>query len=172
MNGLYATYYTDTALTTPNTVRVDSIVDWSRAAGSVYAASQPSSNAYTVRWVGFVKAKYAGTYTFFAKVQETDERVRLWVDNVAMVDQWTVALSSLEPTGTISIPTAEDVYEVRLEYQQTSNNHGVTLSWQCANFPKGALFDTRLFSDTHVMGSPFNLSFAGACRGGREGAGE
>eukprot|EP00960_Hanusia_phi_P061658 764901-Hanusia_phi.AAC.2 len=68
----------------------------------------------------------------YASVRSWVERVRLWVDNVILIDQWT-SLEGTENSGTIYMGTAGGYYDVVMEYKQpngTGGDQGVRLSWK------------------------------------------
>ena len=119
----------------------------------------PSGSPYSVRWSGFVRPQYAQVYTFFAGVQTAVERMKLWVDNSLLVDQWT-DLTATEKSGTLMIGTANGYYDVVMEYKQPSGTgvvQGAKLSWQGSNVPKSVIPASSLTQSSHVSASPFFL---------------
>jgi hypothetical protein len=61
------------------------------------------------------------------------ERVRLWVDDTLIVDQW-ASLNAIEPSATYTFAAPDSLYNLRLEYalvnrSQTSLPRGVALLW-------------------------------------------
>ena len=54
---------------------------------SVFPLSSPNVT-FGVRWDGLVQSDTAGEYTFSAGVQGADERIKLWVDNLLLIDAW------------------------------------------------------------------------------------
>ena len=110
--------------------------------GNLPAASLPDNTAYSARWSGFVQPQYAQVrlrphqpssfdrnsrdsreyvdsslraqeYTWFAAVKAVQERLKVWIDNSIIVDQWS-SLEGTETSGTLMIGTADAYYDVRL----------------------------------------------------------
>ena len=160
--GLSATYYSFTSGKSPDAatpiLTTDTApayaqqtqLDWSGLAESdrPFPASVPDAG-WKVRWSGFIIPSRSDMYTFYTPVAasyhtkgganrippavDVSERVRLWVDDVLMVDQWT-SLSAIEPSATYAFKTAEQWYNLKLEYaltnrSQSSVPRGVTLLW-------------------------------------------
>ena len=101
--------------------------DFSSTAHSV-APGSPNltrNSPYTVRWAGFVYTPFQQTYTLRPELAEADERVKVWIDNRVIIDQW-ASLLSLEPQGTIRFPNA-GFYDIVLVYKQLENASGFTL---------------------------------------------
>ena len=107
---LMATYYSDSELTIPWRVKPLAHIDFSRAvtdpcldaARSVCAedgeflSGLPSGLAYnepySIRWLGFISPGVADNltvYTLNLSLAGDDERVKLWIDNSLIVQQWT-----------------------------------------------------------------------------------
>jgi len=126
--GISSTYYSDLNMSFPIAHATARTIDFS---GASRAASLPRDLNFSlsVRWSGFVRPSLVGTYTFFASVTETDERVKLWIDNRLLVTQWS-SLKSLELEGTAMLAIAGAYYEVIMEYKHGSKiNYGATLKW-------------------------------------------
>jgi hypothetical protein len=115
--GLAATYYDASSFTTP--VRAVGLagagsVDFSASAGVVRAGmslSEPSD--YAVRWSGFVKPCYAGTYTFITPLRALTDRVRLWVDTELLIDQWS-SLAATAPSATRAMAVKQKFYPIQV----------------------------------------------------------
>jgi len=133
--GLLATYYTGVVGTgTQKLVVVDPTVDWSGAT----ITDRPhrftvDSGDFGVRWEGFVKPSRRDRYTFYVASGNTGtgETVKLWVDNVQIMNG---LHSATEHSATIQFPEANDVYDIKLEYDVTSSEttRAVTLKWENA----------------------------------------
>ena len=96
--GLQATYFNDDAFTAQVSSVAVPTIDFSSSTGEVPAASLTAGTSYSIRWSGFVRPQYAQEYTFYAGVVSAEERVRLWVDNSLLVEQWT-SLAGTEGSG-------------------------------------------------------------------------
>jgi hypothetical protein len=106
----------------PRKAIVEPTVDWSgpTATDRPYPDSVVDGQ-FAVRWSGFVLPSRQDEYTFFATLgggAATSERVRLWVDDALLIDQWGSLAASLgEPSGTISFPAANDYYNIQMDYK-------------------------------------------------------
>ena len=103
--GLIATYYDDELSYTgggaPSATRRDFQIDWSAKDTASTPAWTLTNSEFHVRWTGFFEADAAAThYSFFTPLKTSSERVRLWLDNELVIDQWT-SLSSTDPGGSV-----------------------------------------------------------------------
>ncbi|NJL31551.1 MAG: DUF1349 domain-containing protein, partial [Phycisphaerales bacterium] len=121
--GLLAQYFDNPDLTgTAVHHDVHAVVDEDWGMGS--PANALHADAFSVRWTGKVEAQYSQAYTFTVTAQGG---VRLWVNNQQIIDQWT-AEGSGSFSGNISL-TANQKYDIRLEYRETAGDAGVALLW-------------------------------------------
>jgi hypothetical protein len=97
----------DTALGLPFKVRQDSSVDFSANASVGWGESSRLGvyvpGGFNVRWGGVMVSEpypVGGevAYNFSVKVAQSEQRVRLWVDNLLLIDQWT-SLKALQVRG-------------------------------------------------------------------------
>jgi hypothetical protein len=173
--GIFATYYSDvsttqnadTAMLNQAVSKVDSIIDWSSASGSAGMASPlPSWSGYAARWAGFVRARYSEEHTFRLSVRQEYERVRLWVDNMLVIDQW-ASLGATVLDGVISLDSVDDLYEIRLDYARAGTStsaQGVKMQWASAG-AGGALSvvpSDHLYQASPLNGMPIPLRVAPA----------
>ena len=121
-------------------------LDWSGSSASdrPYPSSMPDAG-WRVRWAGFIIPSRTDLYTFYTPMAgsyragggaglDVSERVRLWVDDVIIVDEWS-SLSAIQPSGTYAFAAAHQWYNLRVDYalvnrSQTSLNRGVALLWE------------------------------------------
>jgi len=114
------------------------------------------------RWEGAVSSRFSETYTFQTQLGSAGERVRLWLEDRWVIDEWT-SLSSLNPSGTLWM-SKDTLVDLGLAYRQqpwsyAKGSPGVALRWGSASEARSALPTDRLFSlGTHVQGSPFHVS--------------
>ena len=154
--GLTGSYYRDEAFTNLAVTKTDSTVnvDWVKGSPSVEVGIV---DGFSVAWSGYVKPPVTGTYTFFPTVKESDERVKLWVDDQWIVDQWASLSSSVgDVSGTLWL-AANALYDVKLQYKDVSGSAAISLSWLGPNpVTKAVIPSTALFSAADpVAGSPF-----------------
>jgi len=135
---------------------------------AAHLVSTPSTNIFSARcgalnsarWEGSVSARFSETYTYHAEVESAGERVRLWVEDRWIIDEWT-SLSSLTPSGTLFMAKdiLVDVGVVYREGPSSSAKGSMTLKWSSGSEPLMPVHTDRLFSlGSHVRGSPFNLA--------------
>jgi hypothetical protein len=145
-NGLAATYYMGSNLSVPLLSAISFEVDFSKAFGSLMPTSATAgiqlttsvehskhvthaSGSMSIRWSGFIQPELAVTYTIKVRVHDIDERVKIWIDNALIVDQWT-SLKSNEGSATWGFANVNSFYDVRVEYQQHTGSMGLQLLWK------------------------------------------
>ena len=154
--GLNASFYSDPDLADKTVVRMESKIDYNWGSDAPYAEAH-MSDEWSARWEGLVSVPHSETYTFVASVAEADERVRLWVHDRYILDQWS-SLASTMPSGTIYL-AAGAVARLQLDYAAYSGLSSIRLSWQSASQPMAPVPSTRLFAlPQHVRGSPFAMT--------------
>jgi hypothetical protein len=147
VQGLSATYYnaqpTGTAevggATSPFKAQLDAGVDYLNYLNVVQSLT--SRGDFSVRWTGFVKYYFGSTvpagyiHTFHTPTYAnwmsgtwTDERVRLWIDNSLVIDQWT-SLSTAQPSGTVSLPVIGAYYSLIMDYKVGTTSPRIQLKW-------------------------------------------
>jgi hypothetical protein len=144
-SGLQGTYYNDASLSSLKaaTTRVDPTVN---------VELDPSIGP-SVRWQGFVQPRYTEAYTFYL---HANDGVRLWVNNVLLIDQWTDQPPT-EWSGTIKLE-ADKLYPVRLEYYQNDSAATAQMSWSSTSQAKEIVPTSRLFYTDVTPTSPGQLN--------------
>ncbi|MDX2230534.1 MAG: PA14 domain-containing protein [Leptolyngbyaceae cyanobacterium bins.349] len=161
-NGLQGEYFDNADLTNRRLTRIDSTVNFNWGTGSPNTAIAPDT--FSTRWTGQVQAVTTGTYTFFV---QANDGVRLWVNNVQLINDWEDGPSAVERRGTIAL-TAGQRYNIRLEYFEETGNASAVLLWSGPSItkqviPQGQLFSTTV-SDTTAptaTATPANITTAG-----------
>jgi hypothetical protein len=132
--GLRGNYFTAHAATNtsayafsgiPTLSRIDPTVDFNFGNGSPDPSI--SSDFFTVRWSGQVRALDTDTYSFYTR---TDDGARLWVNNQLLVNSW-INQGPTEHSGTIAL-TANQQYPVTMEYYENAVGAVAQLSWSGA----------------------------------------
>jgi hypothetical protein len=162
-NGLNATFFSDSQLKDASVVRVEPAVDYNWGSDSPYAEAG-TSNEWSARWKGLLQSQHSEVHTFQASIAEEDERVKLWIHDEIIIDQWS-SLSSVAPSGTIWLASG-GVSGVTLEYSAKTGLSAVSLKWKSTSQPLAAIASQSLFSlPQHVKGSPFAITVypAGIC---------
>jgi hypothetical protein len=145
-NGLRGDYFNNKTLTAPVVLsRIDPVVNFNW--GSNSPGSGISNDNFSVRWTGFVKPQYSGTYTFYVNSNDGN---RLWVNGVQLTNRWSDGAS--ENYGTINL-SAGTLYTITLEMYEGVNNASSVLSWSHANQTKQVIPQARLFTSVLKSGS-------------------
>ena len=162
--GLQATFYDFVDLTAPKiTVQVPSVDFSSSSTAYVLHPDVPSSiltntDTFSVRWMGFIRPPYAQKTDIQARIKEADERVRLWINDILVIDQWN-SLQSLGPTASLNFDCGqEQFHKVEVHYHDISGAQGLSLAW---NSSVSAVLDSQVIPAEYwangvlVDGSPF-----------------
>jgi hypothetical protein len=120
-SGLRADYFSGTNFNTLALTRTDPQVDfnWASSPGTGVPADQ-----FSVRWSGQIIPRYTQTYTF---TTVSDDGVRLWVNGVPVIDNWTVHTSTTN-TGTIAMTNGVK-YQIKLEFFDGTGTAQCRLIW-------------------------------------------
>ena len=200
--GISATYYRHADLRPSAAAKAAILptVDFSSARFSAPPESSlPSNSSYSIRWAGMLRPIHAATYTFFAdrKVESVpsvtglpmpvaEERVKVWVDNVLLIDMWSSLWGPSQFSGTYNLGVAGEYYDLRVEYQniqydQVAEDQGMRLRWaspfqNISEVPESTLYQEktigepdRVFVNPSVVCRATSL-VSGVCRGGRGGS--
>jgi hypothetical protein len=176
----------ETALGRPFEIRQDSVVDFSANAsagwGNAQGLGMHVSGGFNVRWGGVMVSKPhslwgTAAYNFSVRLMQNEQRVRLWADNVLLIDQWSsldsLVASSLRPLTVLS-SKSEGISPVtsaasgssavfshgnrtscslRLEYAgHTSVKHGISL-FSASSFTPADSLAAGTATEQAVLGS-------------------
>ncbi|MFW6161244.1 MAG: lamin tail domain-containing protein, partial [Planctomycetota bacterium] len=139
--GLRGHYYNNEGFTDLGLLRTDATVDFNWGTGS--PDPDIEADTFSVRWTGQAVPRYTEAYTFYTV---SDDGVRLWVDDVLLVDNWTNH-SATENSGTIYLE-ADRAYSVRLEHYEHGGSAVARLLWSSPSQPKEPIPQSRLLSDS------------------------
>jgi hypothetical protein len=89
------------------------------------------SDNFSIRWTGSF-AFTAGAYTF---TTFADDGLRLWVDNVLLLDTWT---ETPPTTHQLTLNLTTGLHAIRVEYHDASGPASVQVSWQLAPPPSSS----------------------------------
>jgi len=110
--GLRAQYFNDAGdgnyFTTSVLSRVDATVDFNWSGSP---ATGVQSDNFSVQWLGQVQPATTGNYIFST---ESNDGVRLWVNDTLVIDNWTEHATAIDNTVPIAM-TANSLYNIRLE---------------------------------------------------------
>jgi glucose/arabinose dehydrogenase len=124
----------------PDLVRIDPTINFNWGGGS--PGTSINNDNFVVRWQGEVLAPVSGSYTFTTR---TDDGVRLWVNDVLIINQW-IPQAATDWTGTIAL-TAETKYPLVMEFYEMSGNAEARLLWSYEGIPKQIIPTTQLYTD-------------------------
>ena len=144
--GLQGVYYNGIGLSgAPLLTRIDPIINFELTYSSVPQRLSPApgivpEDLYSVRWTGQVQPLYSETYTFYTVA---DDGVRLWVNGVLLVDNWTNQAAT-EKSGTIAL-LAGQKYDIVMEYYENTGDAVTKLYWSGASTLKQIIPQSQLY---------------------------
>lgn len=139
--GLLGVYYNGINFDDRAFSRIDPTIDF--AWENTPPGTSIGADNYSVRWTGEVEAGFTETYTFYTT---TDDGVRLWVNDVLLIDQW-IPQAPTEYSGSIALVAGQRV-AIRMEYYEDLGGATAKLSWSSDRvakqiIPRGNLFPTE-----------------------------
>jgi len=119
--GLVGNYYAGTALAgTPLLTRTEAVnFTWAGSPGG----SVPADN-FSVRWTGTVTAATSGSYRFRTL---SDDGVRLWVDGVLRINNWTDHGTTTDTSGSFTLSAGK--HTIVLEYFERTGGATMQFQW-------------------------------------------
>ena len=135
--GLTGDYFAGITLTGPAHTRNDGTVNFNW--GNGFGDPNVGSQLFSVRWTGSLTPAVSQTYRIYAN---SDDGVRLWVNNVLLVDNWTDH-GPTESSGMIAL-SAGVRYDIRMEYYQRAGSALVQLLWSSPSLAKQVIPPERL----------------------------
>ncbi len=132
--GLKGEYFANATLAgTPALTRVDGILFnyWPEASSP--GAGVPGDN-FSVRWTGRLKPPTSETYTFYLDV---DDGARVWVNGQLILDKWNPVPDTYFDVASSPVAlTANQLVDLKVEYQDFFSDAYVVLKWQTASRPR------------------------------------
>jgi PA14 domain len=122
--GLTGRYYNNT--TVSGTVRLTRVENVDFGWGSGSPSSAVNRNNFSVRWTGTILAPATGTYRFQTV---SDDGVRLWVNGVQRINNWTAHSATTNTSGDVNL-VAGVRYSITLEYYEASGQAEIRLRWR------------------------------------------
>jgi hypothetical protein len=126
--------FSGAAVLTRTDVQVD--FDW----GSGAPASQISTNFFSVKWTGQLKAPVSGSYTFTVR---GDDGVRLLLNGTKVIDGWRD--QGATPYSYTTTLTAGTLYDIELHYYEHEGNAECRLEWSYPGQSTQAIPQSQLY---------------------------
>jgi hypothetical protein len=137
--GLRAYYYANAAASgTPAVKQIDPQINFNWAAASPQGLP---ADGFSIRWVGELEVPFSETYTFYTN---TDDGVRLWVNDVQILDLWANRRSPTEAKASIKL-TGGQRYPIAMEFYNAEGTAVAELWWESPSIDK-ALIPQPAFS--------------------------
>jgi lectin family protein/PA14 domain-containing protein len=163
--GLTGTFWDNIDYTGLSVSHVDPTVDFDYDAccvrpgpggGSPDPAIGPET--YSARWLGQVQAVYTQPYTFYTN---SDDGVRLWVNNVLMTNAWVDRGAPATDDQSVAVNlVAGQTYDIRLDMYENGGASNVRLRWSSPSTSKEIIPMTQLIPDDghpRLPVAPINL---------------
>jgi hypothetical protein len=155
--GLKGEYFNNKTLTGPPvlTRNPDPIIDFNWVQGS--PAPQVSTDNFSIRWTGQIKAPTTGNYTFYSRF---NDGVRLFIGNDRVFEYWknqseADGIASIERSGSKQL-TAGQLYNITLEYYENTGKASLDLSWSLGtSIPKQKVPTSQLYPPPASPPQPF-----------------
>ena len=111
---------------TPSLVRNDPSINFNWGVG--WPNPKISADNFSVRWTRTLYFNQ-GTFHFTARA---DDGLRVFVDNVVLIDQWHIASGD---TYAVDVPLGTGYHALRVEYYEATGNASVSVTWTRTNTP-------------------------------------
>jgi hypothetical protein len=122
--GIRGYYYANAALAgTPAYNQIDPQINFNWADASPQGLP---ADGFSIRWVGEVEAPFSETYTFYPT---TDDGVRLWVNDVQLLNLWANRRSATEAKASITLVGGQR-YPIVMEVYNAEGTAVAELRWQ------------------------------------------
>ena len=121
--GLFGSYFNNMTLAGLPVLERTERIDFSWGNGSPGTGVNPDQ--FSVRWLGRVEASTTGTYKFQTV---SNDGVRLWINDVLVIDNWTNHSSTTNTSAPINL-VAGQAYEIKLEYYDNTGSSVIRLRW-------------------------------------------
>jgi len=138
--GLNAVYFNNRDFTGASHTGLNTAIafDWPNHASP---ARGIKGTTFAVRWHGLIKAPTTETYTFTTR---NNDGVRLWVNGKLIIDSWRPSVRATH-SGSIAMK-AKHLYDIRLEYFDSTRTAAINLFWSTPTRPQGHIPRTRMFA--------------------------
>ncbi|MGE4051911.1 MAG: PA14 domain-containing protein, partial [Piscinibacter sp.] len=122
-SGLAGSYFNNTTLSGTAVLSRTEAIDFSW--GTASPGTGVNSNNFSARWTGTVLAPTTGSYRFRTV---SDDGVRVWVNGVRIINNWSDHSATTNTSGTVSL-TAGQRYTIQVEYYEKGGSATMRLRW-------------------------------------------
>ena len=144
-NGVFGEYFSNTTLSgTPTLTRGDPKIDFNYGTNRL-DASLPADN-FSARWTGRIRPYATGTHQLRTN---TDDGVRLWIDNNLVIDNWGGGGSF---TANVNLTAGQD-HELKMEFYDGVGASVAQLFWTPPGKTEEIVPNYRLFPPTSPSGA-------------------
>jgi endoglucanase len=148
--GWSANYYSNISLSGSPVFTNIEAVDFNWTSGSPNA--NVAVNNFSVRWEGEVEAPVDGVYAFSTA---SDDGVRLWVNGIQIINNWTDHAETIDNGTQTFTFSANKKYAIKMEYYEKGGNAVAKLRWtvpgkEVVSIPKDRLYPVVINSTTVV----------------------
>jgi YVTN family beta-propeller protein len=121
--GLAGSYFNNITLSGTAALTRTEAIDFNWGTGS--PGTGVSTNNFSARWTGTVLAPSTGSYRFQTV---SDDGVRVWVNGVRIINNWTDHAATTSTSGTVNL-TAGQRYTIQVEYYEKGGSATMRLRW-------------------------------------------
>ena len=122
-SGLAGSYFNNTTLSGTAVLARTEAIDFNW--GTASPGTGVNTNNFSARWTGTVLAPTTGSYRFQTV---SDDGVRVWVNGVRIINNWTDHSATTNTSGTVSL-TAGQRYTIQVEYYEKGGSATMRLRW-------------------------------------------
>jgi len=122
-SGLAGSYFNNTTLSGTAVLSRTEAIDFNW--GTASPGTGVNANNFSARWTGTVLAPTTGSYRFQTV---SDDGVRVWVNGVRIINNWTDHSATTNTSGTVSL-TAGQRYTIQVEYYEKGGSATMRLRW-------------------------------------------
>ena len=145
-DGLKAVYFNNIDFTGDTVMTIDPVINFNW--GDDSPISGIASETYSVRWTGRIVPELSEPFTFYTR---TDDGVRLWINDVLVIDKWVNQGVTEWASPPIQLTAGQPV-NIRMEYFENSGQAQAHLLWSSNATPKQRIPQRYLFSQSATTG--------------------
>jgi hypothetical protein len=105
--------------------------------------------SFSVRWTGEIEVEFSEPYTFHTN---TDDGVRLWVNDQLIINRWVDRRAPTEAKGTVELIGGQRIPFV-MEYYESGGDAVAELRWESPSLPKQIIPDAAFSLPVKASGA-------------------